>query len=112
MADKQASTVPVHDPKQSSDYIPFPCLPPGGPLNRWSTKITREHDYPGAQVCCNQLAAAHQRLTDTTRPLGYALRSRCPKRGQDEECTSGWCCYRLVGRQPLQVSFGAAHSKD
>ncbi|KIL96038.1 hypothetical protein FAVG1_00777 [Fusarium avenaceum] len=50
MADKQASTVPVHDPKQSSDYIPFPCLPPGGPLNRWSTKITREHDYPGAQA--------------------------------------------------------------
>ncbi|KAG5665832.1 hypothetical protein KAF25_009957 [Fusarium avenaceum] len=50
MADKQASNVPVHDPKQSSDYIPFPCLPPGGPLNRWSTKITREHDYPGAQA--------------------------------------------------------------
>ncbi|WZH43373.1 dihydroxy-acid/6-phosphogluconate dehydratase [Fusarium acuminatum] len=50
MADKQASNVPVHDPKQSSEYIPFPCLPPGGPLNRWSTKITREHDYPGAQT--------------------------------------------------------------
>lgn len=54
MADKQATTdvspVPTHDPKQSSDYIPFPCLPPGGPLNRWSTKVTREHDYPGAQV--------------------------------------------------------------
>ncbi|KAH7262455.1 dihydroxy-acid/6-phosphogluconate dehydratase [Fusarium tricinctum] len=50
MADKQASNVPVHDPKQSSEYIPFPCLPPGGPLNRWSTKITREHDYPGAQA--------------------------------------------------------------
>jgi dihydroxy-acid dehydratase len=40
-----------HDPKQDPDYIPFPCLPPGGALNRWSTKITREHDYPGAQVC-------------------------------------------------------------
>ncbi|SPJ78185.1 probable dihydroxy-acid dehydratase [Fusarium torulosum] len=50
MADKQASNIPVHDPKQSSEYIPFPCLPPGGPLNRWSTKITREHDYPGAQA--------------------------------------------------------------
>ncbi|KAF5676779.1 dihydroxy-acid dehydratase [Fusarium heterosporum] len=50
MADKQASNIPTHDPKQSSDYIPFPCLPPGGPLNRWSTKITREHDYPGAQA--------------------------------------------------------------
>ncbi|KAM6515118.1 hypothetical protein FSOLCH5_009356 [Fusarium solani] len=53
MADKKAtdvSPVPTHDPKQSSDYIPFPCLPPGGPLNRWSTKVTREHDYPGAQA--------------------------------------------------------------
>ncbi|KAM0200839.1 hypothetical protein ACHAPQ_005629 [Fusarium lateritium] len=50
MADKQASNVPAHDPKQSSEYIPFPCLPPGGPLNRWSAKITREHDYPGAQA--------------------------------------------------------------
>ncbi|KAI1060625.1 hypothetical protein LB506_007462 [Fusarium annulatum] len=39
-----------HDPKQDPDYIPFPCLPPGGALNRWSTKITREHDYPGAQA--------------------------------------------------------------
>ncbi|KAM0253690.1 hypothetical protein ACHAP5_000267 [Fusarium lateritium] len=50
MADKQASNVPAHDPKQSSEYIPFPCLPPGGPLNRWSAKVTREHDYPGAQA--------------------------------------------------------------
>ncbi|KAM0222888.1 hypothetical protein ACHAPA_004836 [Fusarium lateritium] len=50
MADNQASNVPAHDPKQSSEYIPFPCLPPGGPLNRWSAKITREHDYPGAQA--------------------------------------------------------------
>ncbi|EEU39469.1 uncharacterized protein NECHADRAFT_43706 [Fusarium vanettenii 77-13-4] len=53
MADKKAtdvSPVPTHDPKQSTDYIPFPCLPPGGPLNRWSTKVTREHDYPGAQA--------------------------------------------------------------
>ncbi|KAM5354005.1 hypothetical protein ACJ41O_000655 [Fusarium nematophilum] len=53
MADNQATEagpVPTHDPKQSGDYIPFPCLPPGGALNRWSAKITREHDYPGAQA--------------------------------------------------------------
>ncbi|OAA65318.1 Dihydroxy-acid/6-phosphogluconate dehydratase [Niveomyces insectorum RCEF 264] len=41
---------PTHDPKAPADYIEFPCLPPGGPLNRWSTKITREHDFPGAQA--------------------------------------------------------------
>ncbi|KAM3537960.1 hypothetical protein ARSEF1564_009123 [Beauveria bassiana] len=28
----------------------FDCLPPGGALNRWSTGITREHDFPGAQA--------------------------------------------------------------
>lgn len=43
--------IPGHDPKSSADYIQFKCLPPGGPLNRWSTTLTREHDFPGAQVC-------------------------------------------------------------
>lgn len=55
MADHQQPTAdpaPTRDPKAPEDYIQFPCLPPGGPLNRWSAKITREHDYPGAQVCC------------------------------------------------------------
>jgi dihydroxy-acid dehydratase len=32
------------------DYIQFKTLPPGGPLNRWSHAVTREHDFPGAQV--------------------------------------------------------------
>lgn len=35
---------------QGSDYLQFPILPPGDKLNRWSHKITREHDYPGAQA--------------------------------------------------------------
>lgn len=39
-----------HDPKSSSDYLQFNCLPPGGPLNRWSAGLTRDHDLPGAQV--------------------------------------------------------------
>lgn len=44
------SPVPGDDPKSSPDYVQFKCLPPGGPLNRWSTTLTREHDFPGAQV--------------------------------------------------------------
>lgn len=32
------------------DYVQWKSLPPGGPLNRWSHTITREHDFPGAQV--------------------------------------------------------------
>ncbi|KAM3524376.1 hypothetical protein NHJ13051_004577 [Beauveria bassiana] len=42
--------VPERDPKSSNDFIQFNCLPSGGPLNRWSAGITREHDFPGAQA--------------------------------------------------------------
>ncbi|CAJ2506607.1 Uu.00g077930.m01.CDS01 [Anthostomella pinea] len=40
----------IADPKSDPQYIQFRCLPPGGPLNRWSHMITREHDFPGAQA--------------------------------------------------------------
>ncbi|KAI1503281.1 dihydroxy-acid/6-phosphogluconate dehydratase [Biscogniauxia marginata] len=40
----------IVDPKSDSQYIQFRCLPPGGPLNRWSHIITREHDFPAAQA--------------------------------------------------------------
>jgi hypothetical protein len=39
-----------YDGRNKGEYLEFPILPPGGPLNRWSHKITREHDFPGAQV--------------------------------------------------------------
>ena len=32
------------------DYVEWECLPPGGPLNRWSQVITRGHEYPAAQA--------------------------------------------------------------
>ena len=51
MASNDSGPAPGHDPKSSSDYVQFNCLPPGGPLNRWSTTLTRGHDFPGAQVC-------------------------------------------------------------
>lgn len=35
---------------KAGEYIQFECLPPGGPLNRWSHFLTRDHDFPGAQV--------------------------------------------------------------
>ncbi|KAL2752365.1 hypothetical protein ACRALDRAFT_1052212 [Sodiomyces alcalophilus JCM 7366] len=45
------SNAPATDhSQQGSDYLQFPVLPPGGKLNRWSHKLTREHDYPGAQA--------------------------------------------------------------
>ncbi|KAF9878063.1 dihydroxy-acid dehydratase [Colletotrichum karsti] len=54
MSAEQAGQVPSdHDDtayKDSHDYLQFKTLPPGGPLNRWSHTITREHDFPGAQA--------------------------------------------------------------
>lgn len=50
-----SQTEPAHDPKSSSDYIQFECLPPGGALNRWSARLTKDHDFPGAQVRCDTL---------------------------------------------------------
>ncbi|ATY61720.1 dihydroxy-acid dehydratase [Cordyceps militaris] len=49
MPDHEAP-VPSRDPKSSSDFIQFNCLPAGGALNRWSAGITRAHDFPGAQA--------------------------------------------------------------
>ncbi len=40
----------ILDPKSDPQYIQFRCLPPGGPLNRWSHVITRGHDFSGAQA--------------------------------------------------------------
>lgn len=51
---------PAPDAKSSDDYLSFLCLPPGGPLNRWSANLTREHDLPAAQVRPRSAAAYQQ----------------------------------------------------
>lgn len=35
---------------REDDYIQWPELPPGGPLNRWSHFITKDHDFVAAKV--------------------------------------------------------------
>lgn len=45
-----ARPAPGPDAEAPRDYVQFKCLPPGGPLNRWSANLTREHDFPGAKV--------------------------------------------------------------
>lgn len=49
------------------EYIQFECLPPGGPLNRWSQVMTREHDFPGAQVSTPLLLCRPEEDDDATR---------------------------------------------
>lgn len=37
---------------KDGDYIQWDCAAPEGQLNRWSTSMTKDHDYTGAQVSC------------------------------------------------------------
>ncbi|PNH39908.1 hypothetical protein VD0004_g7034 [Verticillium dahliae] len=47
---KPVGATDAADQQDSPDYLQFESLPPGGKLNRWSQKITRGHDFPGAQA--------------------------------------------------------------
>jgi dihydroxy-acid dehydratase len=38
-----------NEPKPD-DYLVLDCLPAGDALNRWSHTLTKDHDFPGAQV--------------------------------------------------------------
>ncbi|KID92662.1 dihydroxy-acid dehydratase [Metarhizium guizhouense ARSEF 977] len=64
--------IPGHDPKSSADYIQFKCLPPGGPLNRWSTTLTREHDFPGAQAMLYGAGVPDEKTMKNAPQVGIA----------------------------------------
>ncbi|KPM36398.1 putative dihydroxy-acid dehydratase, mitochondrial [Neonectria ditissima] len=67
-----AGPVPTTDPKAPKDYIQFPCLPPGGALNRWSAKITRGHDYPGAQAMLYGAGVPNRDMMKNAPQVGVA----------------------------------------
>ncbi|KAL7809406.1 dihydroxy-acid/6-phosphogluconate dehydratase [Trichoderma aethiopicum] len=70
MASQQAEPGP--DPKASPDYLQFPCLPPGGPLNRWSRRITKDHDFPGAQAMLYGAGVPDKETMKTAPQVGIA----------------------------------------
>lgn len=72
MASQESDVVPGHDPKSSSDYIQFKCTPPGGVLNRWSTVLTRGHDYPGAQAMLYGAGVPNREMMKTAAQVGVA----------------------------------------
>ena len=89
-------------------YIDFTSLPDdakhedGSPaLNRFSTTITRGHDFPGARVSCPLLCISFTLVTLANGYLGNALRrGGARSRGHDQK-PSGWSCLGVVGREPL-----------
>ncbi|KAK1751445.1 dihydroxy-acid and 6-phosphogluconate dehydratase [Echria macrotheca] len=58
---------PKHD-----DYIQWKTLPPGGPLNRWSHALTREHDFPGAQAMLYAAGVPNEDMMKNAPQVGIA----------------------------------------
>ncbi|WYZ39706.1 hypothetical protein EsH8_IV_000047 [Colletotrichum jinshuiense] len=76
MSAEQAGHVPSDvedtDYKDSHDYIQFKSLPAGGPLNRWSHTITREHDFPGAQAMLYGAGVPNREMMKNAPHVGIA----------------------------------------
>jgi dihydroxy-acid dehydratase len=70
--DELGGPAPSHDPKSSTDFIQFKALPPGGALNRWSTNLTRGHDFPGAQAMLYGAGVPNQKMMKTAPQVGIA----------------------------------------
>ncbi len=68
-------------------------------LNKFSSTITKDHDFPGAQVCLGDWAVE---VIAHLRP-GNVVRSRRAGPGVDEEQPSRRRGFSMVGRQPVQV---------
>ncbi|KAI1636303.1 dihydroxy-acid/6-phosphogluconate dehydratase [Biscogniauxia mediterranea] len=64
--------VGIVDPKSDPQYIQFRCLPPGGPLNRWSHIITREHDFPAAQAMLYGAGVQNEDMMKNAPHVGIA----------------------------------------
>ena len=99
---------PGPDPKSSSDYIQFKCTPPGGDLNRWSTVLTRGHDFPAAQVRRDSSSEPRTQIIETDS-AGHVVRRRRSGSRDNEEGAPGRHRIRLVGGQPLQVGRISIH---
>ncbi|AEO57268.1 dihydroxy-acid and 6-phosphogluconate dehydratase-like protein, partial [Thermothelomyces thermophilus ATCC 42464] len=54
------------------DYLQFDCLPPGGPLNRWSQVLTRGHDFPGAQAMLYAAGVPNRDMMKNAPQVGIA----------------------------------------
>ncbi|EQB58566.1 dihydroxy-acid dehydratase [Colletotrichum gloeosporioides Cg-14] len=58
--------------KDSADYLQFKTLPPGGPLNRWSHVLTREHDFPGAKAMLYGAGVPNPEMMKSAPHVGIA----------------------------------------
>ncbi|EJT76792.1 hypothetical protein GGTG_06707 [Gaeumannomyces tritici R3-111a-1] len=54
------------------DYLDWERLPPGGPLNRYSAKITRGHDFPGAQAMLYASGVPNKEMMKNAPQVGIA----------------------------------------
>ena len=104
-----------HEPEEPR-FLDFPHLPDdattpdGRPrLNRYSSTLTKDHDFPGAQVASYLRCCREYQMTLTK---GDALRRGGSRSRDDEEqpaCRRRLC---LVGRQSLQVGSDERQFKE
>ncbi|PHH61618.1 hypothetical protein CDD81_8133 [Ophiocordyceps australis] len=64
--------VPGPDPKATPDLVQFECLAPGGPLNRWSTNLTRRHDLPGSRAMLYGAGVSSPEAMESAPHVGIA----------------------------------------
>ncbi|OIW34185.1 hypothetical protein CONLIGDRAFT_213519 [Coniochaeta ligniaria NRRL 30616] len=83
-----SNAAPTRNEPRPGDYVQWQSLPPGGPLNRWSHTITREHDFPGAQVSSS--FPSRQPFISSLSELGPSNRFRLPRnQGERQKCCFG-----------------------
>jgi hypothetical protein len=103
---------PTNEQKQTEPeeprFLNFPCLPDGTKdaqgkpaLNKYSSTITRGHDFPGAQV--NIVAMIQNSHTDMTS--GNALCCWSSRQADNVDSSSCRSSLRMVGRKSVQVRY-------
>lgn len=87
-------------------FLDFPCVPDGTArdgkpvLNKYSSTITRAHDFPGAQVRHDHNGGSR---TQADLVAGHALRRRSARSRRHEEQSARGRGVSLVGGESMQV---------
>lgn len=98
------SNPPKEDQPEEPRYLDFPHLSGTHDgkslLNKYSSTITRDHAFPGAQVLQALITSVFEKLTGS----GHVIRGRGAGSGEHEKQPTCWHRFCLVGRKSLQVS--------
>jgi len=109
MAFPPAPSAPATTPSEPR-YLQFPHSQPGSGLNRYSSTLTREHDFPGAQAMLYAAGVPNEHVLKTYPQIGIASvwwegnpcnqhlldLGKEVKRAVEQREMLGWC-YNTIG---------------